>query len=143
MAFSKYNKDRPFLIITRHAKPSAGERTETKDWLETGKWQVEENVIIVDRVTDKHLQSATVIIDILKRSIVKNRFTENEQSEVINHYLKEYSNHVVDGIGIWMKQKNSNIDNAKNLIDDLEDEIGKENTDKLNEITVEVKNEEK
>lgn len=139
MALSKYHRDRPFLIITRHASPSDGEKTESKDWLKESRWKVEEMVSIVDRVTNKHLSEATIIVDILKRSLVKNRFTEEEPSEVLSHYLKTYKNHISEGISIWMRNKTTNLGDAEIFIHDLEDEIGE--MERLHQIPVSIKNE--
>ena len=74
MAFSKYDKDRPFLVITQHITPAEGENTSIKDWGKKGKKNLQEMVAIEDEIKRKHLESATVIIDILQRRIVKSRY---------------------------------------------------------------------
>lgn len=126
MAFSKYNRGRPFLVINRHATPSDGEHTSVKNWGKIGKWKVEEEIIIVDRVTDKHIIQATVIIDILKREVVKNRYeSKTDNNTVIKHYLSTYKDEVADGIEAWMKQKSGSKEDTKKLIDNLQEELDK------------------
>jgi len=135
MAFSKYNRGRPFLVINRIASPSEGEKTSTKDWGKTGKWKMDEEILIVDRVTNKHTLQATVIIDILQRKMVKNRFSNTTDNDtVIKHYLTTYNDHVVDGLQTWMKQNAKDEEVTKQVIENLQDE--------LDQIEVEIKNDE-
>lgn len=136
MALSKYHRDRPFLIINRKATPEKGQKTESKNWSKDAKWTVEEHVSIVDRVTTKHLTESTIIIDILKRDLIKNRFTDAEDSDVLHHYLKEYKAHITDGLSIWMRNRTTDLENTEILIHDLEDEIGK--MDMLHKIPVNI-----
>ncbi len=139
MALSKYHRDRPFLIINRSASPSDGEKTETKDWGKSAKWKVEELVSIVDRITNKHMVEATIIVDILKRELIKSRFVEEDPKKVLSHYLKTYKDHISEGISIWMRQKTSNLGEAEIFIHDLEEEIGE--MERLHQIPVEIKSE--
>ena len=52
MGFSRYDKDRPFLVVTRLATPPKGARTENKEWYKETGWQVQEEISIVDKVED-------------------------------------------------------------------------------------------
>lgn len=131
MAFSRYNKDRPFLLITRHASPPAGVKTEQKNWHKESGWQIQESISIVDKVEDKHLLECTVILDIFKRSLVKNRFEEQGEEEVIKHYLKEYNGEIAEGIELWTRGHTEEREDAEALIKDIEDE--------LHQIEVEIK----
>ncbi len=136
MAFSKYNRERPFLVINRRSKPSDGENTSSKNWGETAKWQVDEEIIIVDRVTNKHIMQATVIIDILQRKMVKNRYgSESDDATVLKHYLSTYKAHITDGIETWMKNKTKDKAATEKLANDVQDELDK--------IRVEIKTDEK
>ncbi len=126
MAFSKYNKDRPFLVINRSSKPAEGENTSAKNWGTEGKMVIDEEVLIVDRVTNKHMVQAAVIVDILQRKMVKNRFvSEASNEEVLKHYLTSYKEHITDGIQTWMRGKSSSPEEAQVLIDELQSELDK------------------
>ena len=135
MAFSKYDKDRPFLVITQHITPAEGENTSIKDWGKKGKKNLQEMVAIEDEIKRKHLESATVIIDILQRRIVKSRYSEDNE-EVIKHYLTQYKNQVAEGIQIWMGGQYSNEEEAKTFMNSLENEI--ESLAELNDIKLNV-----
>lgn len=122
MGFSRYDKDRPFLVITQHTTPAKGENTSLKDWGKTGKKILQEMVMIVDEVKNKHLVEATIIIDILQRRMVKSRFTEDD-SEVLSHYLSQYKKQVAEGIQIWMGGKYADEESMQEFVHDLTDEI--------------------
>ena len=122
MAFSKYNKGRPFLVITQHLTPVKGENTSLKDWGKTGKKNLQEMVSIVDSVQTKHLTSATVIIDILKRQVVKSRYPDSDE-EVMKHYLSQYKSQVAEGIQIWMSGQYTDEEGAKKFMSSITEEI--------------------
>lgn len=119
MAFSKYNKDRPFLIVTRHFLPSDGENTSIKDWGKTGKKTLQEYITIDNSIKNRYLIDATVIIDILQRKLVKSRFSE-EDDVVIKHYLEQYKDNIAKGIQQWMDY---NRDKMEDFVSTLEEEM--------------------
>ncbi len=126
MAFSRYDKDRPFLLVTRHATPPKGARTEKKEWYKETGWEVQEQISIVDKVEDKHITACTVILDILRRRLVKNRFaSEAGDDEVIKHYLQVYKNEIAEGIQLWMHGHSEEAKESEKLIQDIEDELHK------------------
>lgn len=124
MAFSKYLRERPFLVVKHHMIPAAGQQTNQKNFRENGKWNINESIVVVDRVTNKHLLESSVIVDILKRELVKNRFVEKDSDkEVIAHYMKQYNDEIADGIRVWMGKRTSDKKEAEKLVKDLEDEL--------------------
>lgn len=127
MAFSKYNKDRPFLLITRLRNPSDGERTNSKNWSETGKWKVQEYVEMVDRVSNRHMRDVTVIIDVLQRKLIKSSIQDGTSTEVIvRNYLNQYNQQVVDGLSAWIEKKQKErIPESIKMVDIATEELEK------------------
>ena len=126
MAFSKYNRGRPFLVINRSLSPSKGENTSSTNWGKTAKWQVDEEIIIVDRVTDNHMIQATVIIDILQQIMVKNRYSAETNNEIVlKHYMETYKEHITDGIRTWMQNTLQDKVSTEKLAQDVQDELDK------------------
>lgn len=124
MGFSRYDKDRPFLLVTRLATPPKGSRTEKKEWYKETGWEVQEQISIVDKVEDKHITTCTIILDILRRRLVKNRFaSEAGDDEVIKHYLQVYKNEIAEGIQLWMHGHTEEAKESEKLIQDIEDEL--------------------
>ena len=130
MALSQYNKGRPFLIITQHLTPMKGENTSLKGWGKTGKKNLQEIVTISETIKNSHMVQATVIIDIVKRKVVKSRYPDTHE-EVISHYLEQYKKHVAEGIQVWMAGRSYDEESAKKFMLDMTEELDIiENSDK-------------
>ena len=102
----RYLRHRPFLVITQTGRAARHVKTEKPGWAKDGaNWDVTERPIVVDRVSDKMLTEASIIIDLLNTSLVKNRFESSGQPEkVLEYYLGKYSNEVTQGMQMWTSQ---------------------------------------
>jgi len=97
-----YLSQRPFLIIDIYYVPARGAKTHMKNWTSVkGAWDTQENPYVVDRVTLKHSRRASVIIDILKRKMLKCRFDDAHSNEVFNHFTNKYSEQINHAINMW------------------------------------------
>ena len=105
---SRYNKDRPFLVIEVLNMVPKNSKTNAKDYGKTGKWLVGESITIEDCVKTSHLTKAAVIIDILKAKIVKNRLDKTDE-EVMKYFVTKYKKEITEGIQIWMRKKGMSI----------------------------------
>lgn len=104
-----YNKNyltkRPFMVVTVKFQPAPGANTSVKNWAETAGWQSHEDLSFVDRVKPRHLDTATLIIDILEAKVVKNGFVESSKDEVMKYYVNKYKKQISDTIGAWMESE--------------------------------------
>ncbi len=105
MAFSKYLKDRPFLVMNLVHMTPKGAHTNTKNYGKEGKWQLGESVSIEDSIKDRHMTTASVIVDILKAKVIKNRLEKSDE-EVMEYLVTKYKDDIVKGIQVWMRKKN-------------------------------------
>jgi hypothetical protein len=103
-----YNKNylakRPFLIITNHFKPARGAQTQQKGWADKSGWEVHEEVVVVDRVTTRHQNYATAIIDVMEAKVIKNGFAESSRDEILQHFMTKYKAQLTEAIDIWMSK---------------------------------------
>jgi hypothetical protein len=107
-----YNKQyltkRPFLVVKNSYRPARGANTTIAGWgdLNGGQWSIYESINFVDRIKDKDLTSAVVIIDILEAKVIKNGFKDkNPNDELLKHYLSKYKQQTTEAVGIWMENK--------------------------------------
>lgn len=104
-----YNKNylskRPFLVVTAKFLPGDGARTAGAGWAEKSGWNIAEEVAIVDRVSNKHLQNGTLIVDILEGKAVKNGFRNATPDEAASHFLNKYKDQVKEAMGIWLERE--------------------------------------
>lgn len=105
---SIYNKNylskRPFLIVNNSFKPPAEAYTATKGWADQTGWDRHEQIVIVDRVTDKHRQMASVIIDILEIKVIKNSF-DHTHTEVIKYFVTKYKSQIKESLKLWANKE--------------------------------------
>lgn len=91
---SSYNK-RPYLIISFIKRPNKDVKTELPKWYENED-SVDniEDYSFATKVTDKQLVSASIIIDLLSKKIVKNRHSEYDENEIVAYYHKKYGDEI-------------------------------------------------
>jgi hypothetical protein len=98
----RYHRRRPFLVVTSVRRPAKGQRTEQKG----AQLQRFETPSVVDSVSNTHLREAEVIIDIMNRVAVKNRFLEVADDEKIAEtYLAKYAEIVTEGLSKWARKR--------------------------------------
>lgn len=91
---SKYDylRRRQFLVIETYIVPVGGVRTERKGWKEHN-FTLSERHRVVDRISDKIMKVAAVIIDVQKDRVVKNRFKSDAtlfDDEALAHFKGKY-----------------------------------------------------
>lgn len=90
-----YGKDELFLVITVYHQPKKGVRTERADWgLLPSNWHDEEIPELVTRVSMKKLLSSAVVIDLKKDKLIRNRFTQNDPADILNHFKRKYAEYL-------------------------------------------------
>lgn len=96
-------RHRPFLIVNTIQRPVKASITRKAGWADAdANWSIFENPYVVDAVKPKQLIEATVIIDIMRSTVLKSRFTEVSEEEVLHHYLDKYKEQVKEAIDLWM-----------------------------------------
>src|ERR1044072_1942015 len=93
---SKYDylRGRPFLVVTIYHQPNDEVRTERKGWANEQSLRAVEHPEVVTRISAGALRSATVIIDVLRDRVIKNRLRDNGiafDDEVLAHYKTQYA----------------------------------------------------
>lgn len=103
----KYLSKRPFLLIFQTSKPAKGANTSQPGWAELngGQWSTFESIKFDDRVKDKDMVRASVIIDIMEAKVVKNSFREVPADQVMKHYLEKYKAETTQAVALWLDQK--------------------------------------
>lgn len=92
----RYLRNRPFLVVDSVRRQP---RDQFTGQITSKSVSLFESPRVVDRVNDKQLVEAAVVIDVLNRNVVKNRFAETtKDAEVLEHYLTKYSELVTEGL---------------------------------------------
>jgi hypothetical protein len=103
----KYLSKRPFMMVFNTYRPAKGVNTTKAGWADMNdeSWSVFENVNFVDRVKEKDLVRAVVIIDVLEATVVKNSFKDVKADNVMKHYLTKYRAETTEAVGLWMEKE--------------------------------------
>ena len=104
---SKYN--RPFLVITHIKTVKPGTRTGLTGWMTEDSFDIHEDMVVVDRLPDRMLRTASIIIDILGEKVVKNRYNV-ENSELYTQYVEKYVEDIQEGMTAWVRKNPDNIE---------------------------------
>jgi hypothetical protein len=99
------SKFRPYMLVSYIKRPAPGQNTSQKNWGKTGEWAVEESVVFVERLKDKHVLQSHVVIDILKGKVRHNRFDDAGDEEVYKHFVEKYSEDVQRALSVWMQRQ--------------------------------------
>lgn len=98
-------RNRPFLIVNTIERPAKGVNTAKKGWADDrANWAIFENPYLTDRVSNKIMREATVIIDVMSSKVVKSRFNEVKDDEVAEHYMTKYKEQVAEAMDIWLSR---------------------------------------
>ena len=114
-----------FLILTHVHQP-------INKGPDKGKMQTHETAEFVDRYKTKHLQGATIIMDVVERSFVKNTYRQDGLSydQVEEHVIKGYA----DKYTKFLELVGAPIPEALLLEkEEVEEELAKSETDKEEE----------
>jgi hypothetical protein len=80
------NKD--ILLIIKHTQvPAKGEKTHTKEWGKSAKWDIYEEATVTDSPKKWLVSEASVIINVSKMKIEKNRNTQLDAAAVKELYV--------------------------------------------------------
>jgi len=95
-------RNRPFLIVTMVTRPAKGVNTSKKGWHEKpGSVDIFERPYVKDRISDNDIAEASVVIDILNRTVVKNRYEAVPDAVAAAYYLDKYRDQVKKAMTVW------------------------------------------
>lgn len=92
-------RNRPFMIIRHRMVPSKANPSV---------FETVEEMLICDRISNNQMDSATIIIDILNASIVKNRDLIGTTEDLVSRYVDRYNAEVQGALYDWAKQRPEN-----------------------------------
>jgi hypothetical protein len=115
-----YLRNRPFMVITYTRRPKVGISTQVKNWSDNTEdtWDVTENMVIVDRISDKLMGEGEVIIDLLNNETVKNRLGSVSDATIIDGYVKRYYNDVKSAMAAWVANNSGNLEKIRQIAKD-------------------------
>lgn len=107
MPYERYLRHRPFLVIKVIQRPARGVKTEIKGWGDASdNWTVLEETSVVDRVSDKLVREASIIIDVMNKScVINNAFSGTDKAVVAEYYMNKYQTQITEATDIWLARQ--------------------------------------
>lgn len=79
-----------FIVLQHAFVPAPGEKTQIKNWGQVGKQQMIEEIYFVTRVKKRWYSTATTILNVTDRKIMKNNAETQNYNEIIQHVMIKY-----------------------------------------------------
>ena len=83
-------KGKHFIIFVHVYRPGEGAATQTKNFGIDGKWNMQEEIYFLDKVTSKFLTRATAILDYDNNKIIKTRIEGLTPEKMLAHVQEKY-----------------------------------------------------
>jgi len=106
MAYTKNR--RPYMIVVLSNHPKAGQQTSRKDWGKIAQWDMKESIFFEDKIKNRFLSEAGIIIDLLNAKLVKNCYRNREggsDEEIMAYFIKRYGERTQGAIKAWMTDR--------------------------------------
>jgi hypothetical protein len=105
------------MIISYTYVLAAGQKSQVKGFGETAQWEPIENMVIVDRVSNKQMRAAELIIDLFENKVVMCRDQELEHEKLINMFVSRHFDDVKAALTTWIQKDPMNLKKVQVFID--------------------------
>lgn len=106
---SNYLRNRPFMVISYTYVLAAGQKSQTKGFMETAQWEPVENMVIVDRVSSKQMQHAELVLDLLENKVVKCRDATLDHKTLFDTFVARHFDDVKGALATWVAKDPANL----------------------------------
>lgn len=121
-----------FLVVSHVSRLAPGIKSHIKGVSSNpDNWETFENMVLVDRVSSSRVNTSSVIIDLLKGKVLKNRFDAPE-SEVFREYYARYQNDITEALRTWGSKSQENYLKLREIADAVSQRESGESTDETN-----------
>ena len=86
----KMKKGKHFIVFVHVYRPGEGAATQIKDFGVDGKWNMQEEIYFLDKVSSKFLTRATEILDYDNNKIIKTRIEGLTPDKMLAHVQEKY-----------------------------------------------------
>ena len=106
-----------YLIITHVTRLAKGVNSQKKgESNNPDNWETFENMVLADKVSNKLMREASVVIDLLAGKVMKSRF-ERADAETFRAYVDRYQADIGQALRKWGVQHPDNYKKLKGLAD--------------------------
>lgn len=112
-----YLRNRPFMVVSYSFVPKEGQNTRAKDFALHGEYDPIENMVIVDRISDKMMQTAEVILDLFESKVIKCRDGSLDPKQVFDKLVARHFDEVKAALATWIAKDANNLQKVQAFVD--------------------------
>ena len=101
-------KGKHFIVFVHVYRPGEGAATQIKDFGVDGKWNMQEEIYFIDKVTTKFLTRATAILDYDNDKIIKDRIGGLTPGKMLAHVQEKYPDQFLQFMKVVSADKKDN-----------------------------------
>jgi hypothetical protein len=101
-------KGNHFIVFIHVYRPGEGAATQIKDFGLDGKWNMQEEIYFLDKVSTKFLTRATAILDYDNDKIIKDRIGGLTPAKMLAHIQEKYPDQFLQFMKVVSSDKNDN-----------------------------------
>lgn len=114
---TNYLRNRPFMVINYTFVPKAGQNTSAVNFGETAEYDPVESMVIVDRVDNKRLTRAYLVLDLFEGKVIKSREGDVDFSKIFHIMCERYKNEIKQALRDWVKRDPKNQERVNQFIE--------------------------
>lgn len=113
---SNYLRNRPFMVISYTYVLKSGQKSNTAGFGQQAEFEPVENMVISDRVSNKQMQSAELILDLLEQKVVKCRDESLDQKKLFDIFVDRHYTEVKAALATWVAKNPDNLEKIKSFL---------------------------
>ena len=101
-------KGKHFIVFVHVYRPGEGAATQIKDFGLDGKWNMQEEIYFLDKISTKFLTRATAILDYDNDKVIKDRIGGLTPGKMLAHVQEKYPDQFLQFMKVVSADKNDN-----------------------------------
>ena len=114
---SNYLRNRPFMVINYTFVLAGGQKSNVPGFMATAEWEPVENMTIVDRISNKQMTGAELIIDLFENKVVKCADSELDHDKLIKVFVARHYGEIKAALATWIAKDPSNLDKVQAFVE--------------------------
>lgn len=116
---SKYLRNRPFMVVHYSYVLTAGQKSSVPGFGADAEWDPVENMVIVDRVSDKHFMKADLILDLFEGKVLKCRdiTDEGDRQKLFDRFVARHFEEVKGALSTWIARDPNNLAKVQQFVE--------------------------
>ena len=113
---SNYLRNRPFMIFNYRYTLVDGQKSNTPGFGANANWDPVENMTIVDRVSNRQMNDAELILDLFENKVVKCRDSAIDHGKIFDVMVARYKSDIRAALDTWLRKDPVNIERVNAFI---------------------------